>query len=96
MDNKSPEVGQRVIFHDAKGNARDALILIVWDPKSHGDMLGCINLVIVSDDENKQDQYGRQIERESSVVHKSNSNVHGNYWRYENEKPIPYSAPSKK
>lgn len=40
-----------------------------------------INLVYVSDDGTKTDPYGRQIERSTSVVHKSNQSAHGMYWR---------------
>jgi hypothetical protein len=39
-----------------------------------------INLVYVSTDEQKTDNYGRQIERRSSVVHKSNQGAPGYYW----------------
>lgn len=40
-----------------------------------------INVVIISNDENKHDSYGRQIERHISVVHISNQYAHGNYWK---------------
>ena len=52
-----------------------------------------VNLVFVSGDEAKDDQYGRQIERDTfigcladaierdtSVVHRMNQSAHGNYW----------------
>jgi len=45
----------------------------------------CINLVYVSGDEAKQDQYGRQIERESSVVHITNNSAGGFCWQWPDE-----------
>jgi hypothetical protein len=40
-----------------------------------------VNLIIVSTDSTKNDQYGRQIERLSSIVHEKNQHAHGNYWK---------------
>lgn len=40
-----------------------------------------LNLVFVSDDMAKDDSYGRQIERETSVVHQSRQPAHGNFWQ---------------
>lgn len=40
-----------------------------------------LNLVFVSDDTSKDDSYGRQIERETSIVHQSRQPAHGNYWK---------------
>lgn len=39
-----------------------------------------INVVFVSDDESQRDPYGRQIVRNTSVVHQSNQSAHGMYW----------------
>lgn len=49
----------------------------------------CVNLLFTSADESKQDPYGRQIERESSVVHKTDSTANGNYWMWPGEEPNP-------
>lgn len=48
------------------------------------DMPGC-NVVFVTSDEMKRDSYGYQIERETSVVHKSNQAAHGRYWCFPEE-----------
>jgi hypothetical protein len=45
----------------------------------------CINLLIVSPNEDCQDQYGRQLERHTSVVHQSNSSAQGYCFRFEDE-----------
>ena len=39
-----------------------------------------LNVVFVSSDASKQDQYGRQTEHETSVVHQSLQAAHGMYW----------------
>jgi len=53
----------------------------------------CVNLVWVSIDRERQDSYGRQIERETSVVHASDQSAHGNYWRFMDEEPNKFIAP---
>lgn len=60
---------------DDRGLAHHALV--TW---RHGEGNPSINLVIVSTDASKDDPYGRQIERHSSVVHKSNQAANGMYW----------------
>lgn len=49
----------------------------------------CVNLVFTTADESKQDPYGRQIERESSVVYRTESSAHGNYFMWPGEAPNP-------
>lgn len=61
MDTKA-ELGRAVIYTDPRGVDHDAVVTAVWGP-------ACINVVFVSTDESKGDQYGRQIERETSVTH---------------------------
>lgn len=46
-----------------------------------------VNLVILSDDEERTDSYGRQIERPTSISHASDNKSHGNYWRWPDEDP---------
>ena len=71
------QVGQAVTFVDARGQERAALLTAI-----HGqDETPSVNLVFVSDDPARNDPYGRQIERESSVVHESNQAAHGMFWR---------------
>jgi hypothetical protein len=81
-----PQIGQMVIWHESDGTALNALVTAIWSPV-------CINVVIVSGDETKQDSYGRQTERRTSCQHKSLSTVHGYYWRYVDEQANSYVAP---
>ena len=79
-------VGEVVLWHNPVGKAHKALVTAVWGKN-------CINLVVVSSDENKKDDCGRQIERHTSSSYKGVSNVHGFYWRFEDEEPNPYIPP---
>jgi hypothetical protein len=69
-------VGSRVIYTDPVGREHDALVTADWGNTP----TGSINLVYVSDDEASTDQYGRQIERKTSVVHKESQAAPGNFW----------------
>lgn len=90
MDQKpEPYVGQHVKWHDPVGVEHDALITAVWNPT-------LVNLVIVSKDDNRTDQYGRQIERQTSSSYKSMNQAHGFYWRFTGDEPNPYKAPLEK
>jgi len=64
------KIGDHVLYVDALSRPRQAPGL---------------NLVLVSNDEAKDDPYGRQIERETSVVHVSNQPAPGAYWCREHE-----------
>lgn len=85
------KVGQSVIYVDHYGKAHDALITIWWNGdqtiesylSQYGDP-GC-NVVYVDKDELKRDTYGRQILRETSVIHKSKQPAHGNFWCWSDE-----------
>lgn len=87
---RQPQPGDLVIYHDSKGVGHSALVTCTWSSKAHP----LINLVYVSGDENRQDSYGRQLERSTSTMHKSQSNVHGNYWRFIDEEPNAYTPPA--
>jgi|ERR671914_57236 hypothetical protein len=90
------KIGDAVIFVDRYGRRRSALVTAVWGqyatPQSPAPG---VNVVLVSDDPAKDDSYGRQIERETSVVHQSNQVAHGNYWRtVSDDTPLtPYKEP---
>jgi hypothetical protein len=86
---KSVNVGDVVVFHDPKGNPFNAIVTAVWSQLP----CGCINVVCVQGEESMQDQYGRQIVRQTSVSHKDTNHVHGYYWRFVDEEPNPYIAP---
>jgi hypothetical protein len=81
-EERKVNVGETVIYHDPVGTPFNALVTAVWTPT-------CINVVIVSDDESRTDSYGRQIERRTSLQHKSLVPVHGNYFRFQDEEPNP-------
>ncbi len=76
------EIGDTVQFFDPYGKPHTALVTTIFTSGHPGDdgPKPSVNLVFVSDDETKTDQYGRQIERNTSVVHKSNQYAHGMYW----------------
>lgn len=63
--------------HDVYGAPNHAYISETGEP-------GC-NLVYLSGDRTKTDPYGRQIERATSVVHKSKQAAPGNYWLWPDE-----------
>jgi hypothetical protein len=84
----TPRTGDVVVFHDVHGKPHNALVTIGWSPQ-------CCNLVVVASDANKQDQYGRQTERWSSVQHMHEGSAHGNYWRFPSETPKPYTPPAE-
>lgn len=82
-----PNLGQSVVFCDAKGIDHDALVTAVWSET-------CINVLWVSGDESKTDTYGRQIERQTSVTHATcQGQAHGNYWRLKDEPRNEYKPP---
>jgi hypothetical protein len=76
-------IGDVVEFIDPVGASHKALVTTVFTSGHPGDdgPSPSVNLVFVSDDESKSDQYGRQIERNTSVVHESNQYAHGMFWR---------------
>jgi len=85
------EVGSPVVYVDPRGVAHDALVTVWWTGNrpipeyvSATGEPGC-NLVFVSDDETRTDQYGRQIDRNTSVVHQSKQPAHGCFWRWPDE-----------
>lgn len=83
---RMPDLAQAVIFCDTKGQDHYALVTTVWGPT-------CVNLLYVSDDPTKKDQYGRQIERPSSVPHGSSAGAHGYYFRFLDEEKKVAQAP---
>jgi hypothetical protein len=79
-------LGESVIYVDPVARQFSALVTAVWSPT-------CINLVLVSGDESKGDTYGRQIERQTSMPHKSMNSAHGHYWMFPGEEPNPIQRP---
>lgn len=104
---RQPHVGDMVIFTDAVGDDRNALVTAVFGEASicesehypAGKMLlmPCLNAVWVSKNEGKQDPYGRQIERDqTSIVHASSQSAYGNYWRWPEEEKLPFQSPTER
>ncbi len=81
---KDIAIGDSVIFTDAVAQEHPALVTAVW-----GDVNSpyepAINIVFVSPDKDRTDQYGRQLERHTSVVHKTAQPAHGMFWRRNSE-----------
>lgn len=73
--------GKPVVFTDAYGRNHNGLITRVWafNGENH-DNPWSLNLVVVSDNEDENDQYGRQIKRHTSVVRKDCQGAHGMYF----------------
>jgi len=72
------EVGKFITYVDSVGRERDALVTAVWGNPEHNP---AINVVVINNDENQRDDYGRKLERFTSVVHQSNQSAHGFYWK---------------
>jgi len=78
-------VGQQVVYVDEHSKPHPALITIWW-PGLMGieGHMGC-NLIYVSGDSAREDTYGRQMERDTSVVHKAHQPAGGKYWCWPDE-----------
>jgi hypothetical protein len=78
------EIGDAVIFVDPYGREHNAIVTTTFQGGGHPGDDGprpAVNLVYVSSDDSQTDQYGRQIARNTSVVHQSNQSAHGMFWR---------------
>jgi plastocyanin len=73
------QIGDTVHFVDQRRQQHNALLTAVHDG-GQGLPNPAVNLVYVSEDETKTDPYGRQVERKTSVVHKSNQSAQGMFW----------------
>lgn len=77
--------GTHVKYVDETGNEHDALVTECWGQNNKAEfpdgMPGpALNLVFVTDKEGSRDQYGQQLERRSSAVHKRHQGAGVNYW----------------
>lgn len=101
MERKQPHVGDHVIYTNEVGVDRNAVVIAVWGDVAeqgsspYGGMPG-LNVVMASADPDCTDIYGRQIERETSVVHKTDQPAHGCYWRWPGEERNPIQEPTDK
>ena len=62
---------------------------IINDYGEAGEDWPCVNLLIVSATPECQDQYGRQLERHSSICHMVKNSAHGFCFRFPDEKIDP-------
>ena len=84
-------VGAHVVYVDPVAGQHQAMVTAVWgDPKD----CPLINVVYVDPDVSRTDSYGRQISRSTSLCHRSNSNVHGNYYMMPDDTPNPVVQPT--
>ena len=81
------KIGMAVTYYDTRRVPHDALLTNVWGEAAwddEGNLVNapCVNLLWVSTDENRTDPNGRQIERQSSVVHTTSMplDVPANCW----------------
>lgn len=88
---RKAKVGEHVVFTDPRGVERSALLTCVHgesqmiparDGVEEQEYHPAVNLVFVTGEDSKTDPYGRQIERESSVVHRGDQSAHGNFWNF--------------
>lgn len=82
--------GVPILYVNEFGVVHDALVTQDWSYGKEFELKpGCtpsLNLVFVSKDDDKTDTYGSQIERATSVVHRSVQQAHGRYWTFADEK----------
>lgn len=88
-------VEDSVVYVDSLGQPHNAVVTAVWGDHPYDGSPPCLNLVFVAGDDTKKDRYGRQIERETSVVHRTHQPAHGCYWMWPGEKPNPVRAPAE-
>lgn len=89
METTELKTGTHVIYVDPVARQHDAIVTAVWGPT-------CINIVFASNDENKTDSYGRQIERQTSLSHRSVTPAHGQYFMMPGDTPNPVVQPLAK
>jgi len=87
-------VGGRVVFVDPVAVQHEALVTAVWGNPANS--VPCINIVFVSSDDKMQDPYGRQIERQTSLCHRSVNPAHGFYYMMPGDTPNPIVAAFEK
>lgn len=74
------QIGDHIMYVDEHGDTFDGLVTQVWGKEHYEGDPPAINLVMVEGDPDKQDPYGRQIRRPTSIPHKSHQSAPGVYW----------------
>lgn len=77
---KTIKVGDLVTYCNEKGVMQPALVTAVHGPSEYDAHPPSVNLAYVSGNPKETDPYGRQIGRDSSVVHQSSQYAEGRYW----------------
>lgn len=96
LKDRTLDVGDHVVFIDSRRRRLNALVQAV-----HGDvrlaqseyypggecvLVPCINIIVISPDPERHDQYGRQIEHHTSVCwHEQQTPVVGMCWHWPDE-----------
>lgn len=94
---RQPKIGDHVIFFDQFGMPHDALLTAVWgdvgvrkytvnEQPVVEDFYPSVNVLLISPDERREDSYGRQIERQTSVVHSNDQSAWGNFYCFPEQK----------
>lgn len=78
-DPNLPKVGDVVVYTDELSVEHDALVTAYHGPSDKPNM--AINCVFVSNDPEKRDPYGNQLERRSSIGRQSEYTAAGNFWK---------------
>lgn len=86
IEQRMPQTGDLVIYHDPVGNPHNALVTGGGFEYSPNQATGWLNVVFTCADPNMKDNYGRQLARETSVSHVSQTAAWGRYWRWPEEK----------
>lgn len=89
------KVGDAVTYVDPKGRPQAAVLTAIWGKTDDEANMPCVNLAFVSHDESRTDSYGRQIERETSVIHRTRATVHGRYWKRLDDQEVIPVAPAQ-
>ena len=84
---RSIKNGDHVMVMDERSVLHDGLVTNCWasGPTKDGEPGPTINVLFVTADESKRDQYGDQIERLSSCSHKLRTTAPGRYWYWPDE-----------
>ncbi len=88
------KVGDPVVYVDPVVVPHNAVITAVWSETCL--KVVYVNVVYVSGDKSKEDTYGRQIERQTSLLRKDIQTVHGQYWMLPGEEQNPIQQPLEK
>lgn len=96
-EERQVHVGDVIVYTDEHYKDHNALVTIVWGEHHPGtDDWPALNLVHASGDPSKEDPYGRQIERPTSIPHVSGQQAPGVCWRFPDEEKPVYQEPAER